>query len=186
MFSVSLVRSNSVLIAVNVWVFILDSILVDDCFSSIGNNDTFANSYMLSVFLVQGNYVLIAVNVWVFICDSMCSHISISISIRQCLSVHSWFWCGRTAQDSLTRELSKGISNVEFTQLSQNLISQWWRTSWRNLIFEGNNLLICFQFETFNFVKICQKLFWFWAARIISLLGETASSSWGVPPNPKS
>ena len=34
---------------------------------------------------------------------------------------------------------------------------QWWRTSWRNLIFEANNnLMICFQFETLNFDKICQ------------------------------
>ena len=45
----------------------------------------------------------------------------------------------------------------------------------------GNNLLICFQFETFNFVKICQKLLWFWAAGII-LLVATASSPWVVSP----
>ena len=78
--------------------------------------------------------VLMAVNVWVFIRDSM------------------WEKCARLSHPRAFK------GNIKFTQLSQNLISQWWRTSWRNLIFEGNNLLICFQFETFNFVKICRKV----------------------------
>ena len=116
---------------------------------------------MFSSGLVHIVCVLMAVNVWVFIRDSM------------------WEKCARLSHPRAFK------GNIKFTQLSQNLISQWWRTSWRNLIFEGNNLLICFQFETFNFVKICQKLFWFWAARIISQLVETASSCWGVSPNPK-